>query len=123
MNNKKYRNTEFITYLQRKYNHGKLLDDSDWIKLADMARTVDSVFKKADYIKGQTTIKRFLVNDLEDFQILSDCYNRAIKSLINLEDYFSDDADKEEAHKIIEEVFGDLQKIKEDNEQYFSSVL
>lgn len=121
MNNKKYRNSDFVTYMQRNYLHGRLLDDDDWIRLHDMATTVDSVMKKRDYIKGLTTIKRFLASDLEDFQVMSDSYSTMYKTILNIEDYLKGDLSEEDMTKALKEVHEDLEKIKEDNEEYFSS--
>lgn len=121
MNNKKYRNSDFIVYLQKSYLHGRLLDDDMWIKLHDMAATLDRVYKKSDYIKGLTTIKRFLASDLEDFQVLSDSYSRLYKTLLNIEDFLNGNLSEEDMKKAIEDTHKDLEKIKEDNEEYFSS--
>ena len=129
---KKFRYEEYVQYIQRLYNNGKLIMLEDFALLSKLGQRMDSLNKHAHYLKKQATIEHFLGNNIEDFIVLTNSYNKLLKVAIDTSDYLKKNLGRdvkdddvifetdEEAVEAIDKVFEDIEKIKSDNDEYLT---
>lgn len=127
---KRFRYLEYIQYIRRLYNNGKMLLDSDFKILNDLACTRDKLDKRSSYLKQNAVLERFIGCEIEEFIVLTNSYNKLLKVAIDTSDYLKkqlgQDVEEddiifktdEEALKALEDVFTDLEEIKQNNEDY-----
>ena len=127
-NTEEIRNKEFIHYLHKLYNSGCLLRQNDWSYLLEIADKIDKLKNRSNYLKTEALVEHFISDEIEEFIMLSTNYSTLLSTSINVIDYLKNKTvdDKtvfesdEEALECLEKAFIDIQKIKEDNENYLT---
>jgi len=126
----RFRYEEYVQYIQRLYNSGRLIGQDDFHTLSKLARDRDKIEKKAAYLGKHAILEQYLGAEIEDFLVLTSSYTKLLKVMVNTSDYLKkqlgQDVEEEdvifetdeEALKAIDGVFTDIVYIKKEHADY-----